>query len=67
MLYSKEDNDKKAVNELVESLTKLGEEMSHLWECPMSVMDRGDTEEVRKMKDDIKERSNSLLTLERIL
>lgn len=30
MLYSKEDNDKKAVNELVESLTKLGEEMSHL-------------------------------------
>lgn len=33
----------------------------------MSVMDRGDTEEVRKMKDDIKERSNSLLTLERIL
>lgn len=33
----------------------------------MSVMDRGDTEEVRKMKDDIKERSDSLLTLERIL
>lgn len=30
MLYSKEDDDKKAVNELVESLTKLGEEMSHL-------------------------------------
>ena len=33
----------------------------------MSVMDRGDTEDVRTMKDDIKERSNSLLTLERIL
>ncbi|KAK8831563.1 hypothetical protein WA577_000646 [Blastocystis sp. JDR] len=57
MLYSKEENDKKAVKGLVASLTKLNAELSNL----------GETEEVRKMKKSIQERSDSLLALERIL